>query len=168
MLKILHTASLVCSSSPWWQSTVVNWWGWEGVRRPVLSTVVLGDSSFLFGSRISIHLMKSATDRFWSRLFFQGCLYCEHPGKTEMENPSGAEGRFVWLSSTVMVMSPSGAGLLAAYKEWDFPCLGFLSWGTDPLCVLYPPGLVHVPSLGLRGQRELTWTWSSCCLLCWE
>ena len=83
----------------------------------MLSRMVLEDSSVLCGSLISIRVMKGGTDRFCSKLSFQGCLYCEHPWRTELEPPSGAEGRFVLMSNIRVVLSPSEAGWVAAYKN---------------------------------------------------
>lgn len=79
--------------------------------------MVLEDSSVLCGSLISIRLTKGSTDRFCSKLSFQGCLYREHPWRIEIEHPSGAEGRFVLISDIIVVLFPSGAGWVTAYKN---------------------------------------------------
>ena len=87
------------------------------IRGAVLSKMVSEDSSVLCGSLISICLMKGGTDRFCSKLSFQGCLYCEHPWRIEIGHPTGAEGRFVLMSDIIVVLFPSGAGWVAAYKN---------------------------------------------------
>lgn len=122
----------------------------------MLSNMVLEDSSVLCGSLISIRLMKGGTDRFCSKLSFQGCLYCEHPWRIEREHPSGAEGRFVLMSDIIVwyCFPPEQVGLQLI--RMGFPKLRVRWLGTQTVCVCAVSArAVSYHFFRIDGQREL-------------